>query len=696
MRTFAFAVPLLAVAEQDNTVNAVAKIIQMLTDMSTKCKQEMNDEQVAFAEFQSFCANGKPKLKKQIAKGGETIETLNAEIGKLGSDVSTLGEEIGVLQSDVTKFEADKKAAEAQRVKDHAAFVEESTDYAESVDALDRAILVMQEKNQNIPGSALLQVTVQDKRLPAKAKSLISAFLGFDDSNSDSFDPPEANAYEAQSGGIIEMLKKLKDEFREKLGQCQKEEANSNHAFNMVKQDLVDSVDNANKDTEEKTADKEAKKEAIAENKKDLASTIQVKAEDENLLKNLDVECEEKTLSFQEKQKLRADEIEAIGKATEILSGDDVSGNAAEHLGLAQTGSSFVQFMSRSNNEGIHRKIREFLLSESQRLHSKNLNLLAEKLAADPFAKVKKLIDDMITKLLEEANADAEKEGWCDTEMGKSKVTRNKLSEEIDGLDAAIEDGKATIMKLTQEVADLSKEIEDLDAEMSEATELRTNEKAKNKHTIMDAKAAQRAVGQATAVLKDFYAKAAKATALIQTSSKDPAIIHMGTEEWQALANPNFKGSIDKGHKDGMQTFGETYTGNQDAAGGVMALLEVAMSDFANLEADTKASEAESEKTYNDYMTESKRSKSVKARKIEMDNSDKADANTKMQQDIAELKSTQDELIAADKYHEKLVPQCVDQGMTWEEVQKARQEEIASLKQALETLESQGNVETSA
>merc|ERR1719174_2362180 len=496
----------------------------MLNDMSAKAKQEKKDEEVEFAKFAQFCKGGKPALQKQINKAAETIETLTAEIGKLQADAKTLGGEIGGLQSEVTKFEADKKESNAEREKDHAAFLEEEKDYSESVDALERAIVVLQEKDGNIPGASLLQLTTSDK-LPVQAKSIISAFLGM--SVGDEYEPPEANAYESQSGGIIEMLKKLRDEFRTKLSDCQKEEMNSKNAYDMIQQDLIDSIENANTDIEEKTASKEAKIEKKAMDKKELASTEESKAADEDTLNNLDTECKQKTLSFEEKQQLRADEIAAIAKATEILS-DGRAAAGGDHLELAQSGTAFVQterserFLGQT--EGIHRRLREFLAGEAQRLHSKNLGLLSEKIGADPFAKVKKMIDDMITRLLEEANADAEKEGWCDTEMGKSKVTRNKLSEEIDGLDAAIEDGKATIMKLTQEVADLAKDIEDLDADMTEATELRTNEKAKNKHTIMDAKAAQTAVSQATAVLKDFYAKAAKATALLQ-QKKHPSLV---------------------------------------------------------------------------------------------------------------------------------------------------------------------------
>jgi len=169
----------------------------------------------------------------------------------------------------------------------------------------------------------------------------------------------------------------------------------------------------------------------------------------------------------------------------------------------------------------------------------------------------------------------------------------------------------------------------------------------------------------------------------------------MGTEEWEALANPDFKGTIDKGHKEGQQTFGETYKGQQDQAGGVLALLEVIQSDFANLKADTEAAESAAQKAYEDLMTEAKKSKAVKEKKVEMNTADKASAEAKLQEDIAELKSTQDELLAADRYYEKLVPQCVDQGMTWDERQKARQDEITSLKEALKILGSE-DIATSA
>jgi hypothetical protein len=687
------------VAGSDNvrSVAAVQKVIQMLQDMKAKCSQEKKNEEVAFAEFQTWCKMEIPQTKKSIKKSAETIELLTAEIAKLTQEAKILGEEIAKLQSNVASFEAEKKAAKEQREKDHAAFVEESTDYGESVDALDRAIVVLMKKTADKPAdSAVLLQLAESDRLPSEAKSMVAAFLGgmgkdFMESMGPGMDyeAPEANAYEFQSGGIVEMLKKLKDEFRVKLADCQKEEMNSKHAYDMVVQDLVDSIENSNQSIEEKKMTKARKEEKTAEDKKSLAETIQTKKDDEKLLAEMEVECKEKGLSFEEKQNLRTEEMVAIGKAVEILKSGDVSGNAEKHLDLAQTSAAtaFPQLRAQS----IHAHIRDFIASEGKRLHSHRLALLAQTIAADPFAKVKKMIDDMITRLLDEANEDAQHEGFCDKEFGKNKVTRNKLTQDIDALEAAVEDGKATIMMLTEEIATLSAEVADLEKSMAEATKLRTEEKATNKVTVEDAVAAQTAVEAATAVLKDFYEKASLATGLLQTGSARP---RMGTPEWDSLANPNYEGPVDKGgktgaawgHQEGMQTFGKKYTGQQDAAGGVMAMLDVILSDFANVESETKAAEAKAQETYDSFMVDSKKSKATKQKKIEMDIADKAAAESKLQEDTKDLKGTQDELLAADRYYEKLVPQCIDQGQTFEERTAAREAEIASLKEALKIL----------
>jgi len=686
--------PVACLSADTESVAAVQKVIQMLQDMSAKAKEEKNKEQVAFAEFETWCKMEIPQTQKSIAKAAESIELLNAEIAKLSTEAKVLGEEITGLQNDVANFESEKKAADSQRKKDNAAYVEESTDYGESVDAIERAITVLMKKTADKPGaSAVLLQLVESERLPAQAKSMVAAFVGmmgkdFLGEMGPDYAAPEANAYEFQSGGIIEMLKKLRDEFRTKLADCQKEEMNSVHAYNMVVQDLVDSIENSNASIEDKKALKARKEEQAALDKKELAATIAMKKEDEKTLADMEVECKEKQLSFGEKQQLRTEEIEAISQAIAILESGDVSGNADKHLALVQTSkvTSFSQLRGQESADlaGIRGRVRDFITAESKRLHSHQLALLAQKILADPFGKVKRMIDDMITRLLNEANEDAQHEGFCDKEIGKSKVTRNKLSEDIDALEAAVEDGKATIMMLAEEIALLTKEVADLDASTKEATKIRSEEKATNKVTVEDAKAAQTAVAAATAVLKKFYEKASLATGLLQVDASRPK---MGTDEWDSLANPNYEGpAIDKGHKEGMQTFGKKFTGQQDEAGGVLAMLDTIMSDFSNVEADTKAAEAKAQETYDDFMVESKKTKATKLKKIEMDEADKASAEMKLQEDTKDMKGTQDELLAADRYYEKLVPQCIDQGQTFEERTASREAEIASLKQALKIL----------
>merc|ERR1719171_456111 len=348
------------------SVAAVQKVIQMLIDMSATAKQEKMDEEVAFAKFSTFCTEEQASLKGKIAKGAEEIDLLGAEIEKLTSDVKTLGEEITKLASDVEAYTAKQKEQTAQREKEHEAFLAEQADYGESLDALDRAVQTLQKQNYDRPGTqaALIQLS-EGESLPAQAKAMVAALIGMmqapDEEESSGFmsrTAPEANAFEFQSGNIIDLLKKLTDDFRAKKGQCEKEEANSQHAFDMVMTDLTNSIRDAKQQIGEKTTLKESKAARCAEAKEQLTSTVQCKAEDEKTLSDLSAECAQKKLSFEEKQQLRADEIEAIEQAVQILSGEAVSGNAEKHLALAAT--SLVQLGKSASSgtvelQGVHR-----------------------------------------------------------------------------------------------------------------------------------------------------------------------------------------------------------------------------------------------------------------------------------------------------------------------------------------------------
>merc|ERR1719482_2361201 len=367
--------------------------------------------------------------------------------------------------------------------------------------------------------ASLMQV-MSHKYVSSKARRMIESFLQRDpDTVLMQESAPQADAYEFQSEGAIKMFDNLEHQMESERADGQKTEMNQKHAYMMLMQDLENRLQNTKDQRQRDIVEKAQKEQALADAKGEKADTEATLAEDEKYLAELRQMCKTKTAEFEARQELRQGEQDAIAKAVEILGGGAVSGAADKHLpGLMQT--SLAQ-LRNSAVSPLQSRVAAFLKDRATKVNSPILSLMATQMGDDPFTKVKKMIKDMITKLMEEANEEAEHKGWCDTELSTNQQTREEKTAAVETLHAEIDELSASIAKLTQEITELSEGIATIDKAVAEATADREAEKAKNTETIADAKAASTAVSQAVAVLKEFYAKAAEATALVQ--QKGPA-----------------------------------------------------------------------------------------------------------------------------------------------------------------------------
>jgi len=641
-------------------VTPVQKVIQLLNGMLEKGKSEKHDEQVQFAAYKQFCDDTTTEKKRAIEEANEMIDILKADIQKYAADAEQLAKEIAEHEEDIAVWTGDTKAATKVRDIEKADYDALHKDYSESIDALQRAIAVLKKQAYDRKqGASLVQVSALKNLnlIPDEAKRAIDTFFAQDPDEGLAVSAPEANAYEFQSHGVIEMLEKLLDKFIDEKTTLEKEEMNSVHAFEMLVQDLTAQIEQATQDRDEKAATKAKKLQAKADAEGDLEDTTTTRDADVKYLADLTATCEQKASDFESRQQLRAEEIEAIEKAIEILSSAAVSGNAEKHLPtLVQLKGAALSQLRADGRSPTQQRVAQYLQDQARQLNSRVLSALAVRVADDPFKKVKKMIKDLIVRLMEEANEEAEHKGWCDTELSTNEQTRKEKTAAVETLHAEIDELEASIAKLTQEIADLTKAVAELDAAMAKATEIRQEEKAKNTETIKDSQDAQTAVAQALTVLKEFYAKAGEATALLQQQPESPEI------------------------------FDSPYKGMQAENGGVIGMLEVIESDFARLEAETKAAEATAQKEYDEFMTDSEVDKAAKTKDIEHKTAKKQDQEQALVSKKEDLEGTQKELDAALAYFDKLKPSCVDAGVSYEDRVARRKEEIESLQEALRIL----------
>merc|ERR1719491_1557900 len=257
---------------------------------------------------------------------------------------------------------------------------------------------------------------------------------------------PADPEYKYHSDDIISLCKELKGDFEDQKKKQDDDWAATDKICKDTEKTLADAISNneiAMSGLKKAIASKTAE---ISADLGTLQDTKTAMVEDEAYLKDLTKQCEDSAADWDQRSSLRKDELEVLTEALKILKDkvkptDDeankralVQKSAKAHVKVAnavspkESGStvkaiskavSFVQSASVSSHEAKKELALTTLRMEAKRLHSLVLQSLVSRVAGDPFMKVKELIQKLIERLVAESTNEAEKKGFCDTELGK-------------------------------------------------------------------------------------------------------------------------------------------------------------------------------------------------------------------------------------------------------------------------------------
>jgi len=695
MAAFGRVVLLVAVtAAQAVSVTPIEKVTTLLEDLKTKVTTEGEEEAKTYDKFACFCKDKTKDKAEEITKSQDKIDELSASIEEGVAEKAKKTKELGERSEKQVALKAELAEVTAKCDAEMAVFEADVADLTKATDSLDKAIKALKKAKG---GAALLAVRedVKNSMALADALSLVSfqaakkkgleAFLqqGVD---------PDDPEYKFRSGEIVDTLESMLKEFTAKLDETQEEWDKAKAQCKSMKEDLTSDIETNAKAMKTLSEDIDTLKTKIAEDRESLVTEESSLSDASAYMKDLTLRCEGAAKTWDQRSSMRGDEIKALSEALEVLKKDvkDLDEKVNKRALLLRTGATASPSAMRATNktaskltppsfiqesvQGQMQTVRahggsqgvasEILRHEGIRLKSEMLSSLAVKVMADPFAKVKTLIQNLIERLLSEATAEATKKGFCDTELGKAEGDRDARFSQMTKLMAELGALEAKQEELEMSIEELEEAIPKLEEALKEAADLRKEEKKENLKIISDAGEGEESVGEAITILKEFYAKAGKAKLFLQASPVD-----------EDTEGPGFKGS---------------YRGSQEASTGIIGLLEVIKSDFDRTARKTLQAEKKAQAEFVEFDRTSRVDIKSKETQLEIDKEELKSTKSAIDRTVEDMETAQKLLDGAVKTIEELKPMCIDTGMSYKERAAKRDEEIAALKKALCALDPDG------
>jgi DNA repair exonuclease SbcCD ATPase subunit len=629
-------------------VSPVAKVIELLDELTAKVNGDLAAEEMMMEEYSKWCDSESNEKEDAITTNKRTVGDLEAEIADASARISELSTEVEELAGKISSAETELSDATKLRKDEKATFDGSEKEMVETIDGLERAIVVLKrgqtsflqqrDRNELKELTAVFSKMIEANWVNKKDKAVVQSLLQSTDGDEDLSLNPQAktSSYEGHGGGILDTLADMKEKAEATLSDARTAEMKAQHAYEMLKQSLETEISTMQKRMSAATAEKSGLENAKASAEEDLAATKKTLADDEKYLEELTVSCSMKAKEWATRQKDAAGELAAIAKAKEVLeSGVKV----------------FLQVSSKAKVHNVEddkrARVTAILKNISSKDHSFFFAQMRSEATEGPFGKVKGLIEDMIARLEKEAAEEADAKAFCDKETSESKAKQAELTAKSDKYGVRIEKATATIAELKEQIKTLQAQMAEMDAKQAEATGLRTKEHEEFMKASKDYKDSAEAVANAISVLQEYYSSGSFA---------------------QRKQAPELGGA------------------KTDIADTIMGMLEVAESDFTSLLAEAETSESAAQSSYDKLAEQNKLTKTANTEEVKGKEAKVKSEETALLNYKEDFATTGKELDSVLAYLDKLKPQCETKVMTYAERVAKREAEIEGLKEALEIL----------
>jgi len=658
--------------------NPLAKVLNLMEELKAKIIKEGEVEAKAYDEYLQWCQNAVQDTGFAIETATKEKAELEAKITELSAAINEAGSKTEDLASAIATNEGDLKSATAIRETELADFVKSEKELMEVISAIERAISILEKEMAKNPAS-FAQVYSTNVKNILQSLSLVADAAGFSvddrqrlialaqtDQGDEEFGAPAVASYKSQSGGIVDVLEDMKEKAESQLAEVRKAEEAAKHNYAMLKQSLEAQIAADTKDMKEEKAGKAEAEEAKAEAEGDLEMTTKELANADDTLATSRSTCMKVGADHEATVKAREEELKVIAEAKKILT-ETTSGGVDQTYSFLQVAASSTL---KTRADLAHAEVVVLVKRLARQHHSAALAQLASRVAAvlqygaqngeDPFAKVKGLIQDMITQLEEEAAAEAQEKAYCDEQLAKTQAKKEELDDDIEKLTVKIDQATSKSAKLKEEVQELESELAALTKLQAEMDKIRQETHADFVTAKDDLELALQGVRKALGVLREYYGGAA----LLQDGS---AMASMMQQPAPPPAHAKATG----------------------AGQGIINILEVVESDFAENLAKENTEESDAQAEYEKTTQENKVAKTLKEQDVKYKTQEIKALGKTLSELSADRESAETEHAAVMEYYEKIKERCIAKPETYEERKARREAEIAGLKEALSILENE-------